>query len=292
MQPFCDTTSGTFRHLAQGLCSSSSTGNALVVFNRTSDPTHQRKVYGLWERLLRSEAIYRGKHTGWYSVSDETFYTDRRVVDRLSPETGKTIKVALETGKAVQMVTEDNYKFRLSKYLPAVHDWLRKADPVRPRSRLNDLEEAFGDESGLADLSVSRCRTSNPWGIPVPGDPSQTIYVWLDALASYLERAPTDPAPVLPDIHIVGKDILKFHAIYWPAFLMAADLPLPRRIIAHGHWLVGRTKMSKSLGNVVDPVGEMQRFGRDAFRYLLLRLSKLDSDAGTAVMRGTSIILD
>lgn len=183
-------------------------------------------------------------------------------------------RLTIEGGKPVEWIEESNYKFRLSEYLGPVREWLRKASPVQPQSRLNDLQELF--EEGLSDLSVSRSRASNPWGISVPGDPDQTIYVWLDALSNYF----TDPTlSRIPDVHVIGKDILKFHAVYWPAFLMAADLPLPRTIFTHGHWSVGKTKMSKSIGNVVDPISMLDEFGLDAVRYLLLRLSRVDGDS-------------
>lgn len=251
------------------------------IFNRTTSADHQHKVASLWKRLAQNGSIYKGTYTGWYSVSDETFYPETRIGEILCPDTKKPIKVSLETRKPVELVSETNYKFRLSEYADKVYDWLAKSEPVYPKLRLNDLHEVF--KEGLQDLSVSRSRLSNPWGIQVPDDPDQTIYVWLDALANYFQAEPESPVwrPHLPNIHVIGKDILKFHAIYWPAFLIAADLPLPAKIVAHGHWLVKSTKMSKSLGNVVDPFEEMARFGVDGFRYLLLRLSRLDADAGT-----------
>lgn len=262
-----------------------------AIFNRTTSSDHENKVISLWTRLTQKDSIYKGTYTGWYSVSDEAFYPESRIGEIICPTTKKPIKIALETKKPVEMVSETNYKFRLSKYADRVYDWLTKAEPVYPKPRLNDLHEVF--QEGLQDLSVSRSRLSNPWGIQVPNDPDQTIYVWLDALANYFQAAPASESqpPSLPDIHVIGKDILKFHAIYWPAFLIAADLPLPSKILVHSHWLVKSTKMSKSLGNVIDPFDEISKFGVDGFRYLLLRLSRLDSDAGTLFCCITALLI-
>jgi methionyl-tRNA synthetase len=231
-------------------------------------------VLGLWKALEHRGAIYKGNHAGWYCVSEEMFYPENRIRSEQCPKTGIIQRVSSDEGKPVEWVEESNYKFRLSEYLGQVSEWLHRANPVQPRSRLNDLQEIIKD--GLPDLSVSRSRASNPWGIPVPNDPDQTIYVWLDALSNYITDA---TLAGIPDVHVIGKDILKFHAVYWPAFLMAAGLPLPKIILAHGHWSLGRTKMSKSIGNVVDPLYLIDEFGQDAFRYLLLRLSRVDADS-------------
>lgn len=180
-------------------------------------------------------------------------------------------RVTIEGNKPVNFVSEVNYKFKLNNYLDQIKDWIISEKPIWPPNRTNDLRSLF--EENIADLSVSRSRLTNPWGIQVPDDPEQTIYVWLDALSNYLVNGKN-----LPDVHVIGKDILKFHAIYWPAFLLAAGLDLPKRILVHGHWKVSQEKMSKSLGNVVDPNVEMDRFGVDGFRYLLLRIGRPDSD--------------
>lgn len=241
-------------------------------FNRTTDTIHHEKVIYLWQRLSEAGAIYKGEHSGWYCTSEETFYPESRLVLKSCQITGREDRVTADSGKPVEWVTETNYKFRLGDYLGRVRDWLVESRPVAPPSRLNDLHEIFSE--GLPDLSISRSRDKNPWGLPVPGDPSQTVYVWLDALANYLD--PIDYS--VPEVHVIGKDILKFHAIYWPSFLMAAGLPLPKTILTHGHWILGKEKMSKSLGNIVDPVAEMQKYGLDSFRYLMLRLGRVDAD--------------
>lgn len=226
-------------------------------------------MLSLWERLESKGALYKGTFTGWYCVSEETFYPESRL-----RKIGENRYVTLETSKPVELVSETNYKFRLSNYLDQIKDWLQQSSPIVPKSRINDLNDAFAE--GLPDLSVSRQQSTNPWGIAVPNDPDQTIYVWLDALANYFGSVSLDQ---VPHVHVIGKDILKFHAIYWPAFLLAAGSPLPERVVTHGHWIVGKEKMSKSLGNVVDPFAEIDRFGCDAFRYLLLRLGRIDSDS-------------
>jgi len=225
----------------------------------------------LWDRLVRNDAIYKGTHTGWYCISSEAFYPESRL--KSVNTMGQNKRVTAEGGKEVELVSEVNYKFRLNDYLDEVRRWIERKQPVFPKSRLNDLHDVF--EEGLPDLSVSCARSSNPWAIPVPSDDTQTIYVWLDALSNYLDSQNWS----VPNIHVIGKDILKFHAVYWPAFLLAAGLPLPERIVTHGHWISGGEKMSKSIGNVIDPLEEMQVFGKDAFRYLLLRNGKIDGDA-------------
>lgn len=244
---------------------------------------HLLKVEFLWSKLTKAGAIYKGEHSGWYCTSEEAFYPESRLVKKLCPTSGKELRFTADSFKPVEWVTETNYKFRLNDYLGQVQDWLTKQSPIAPSSRLHDLREIFAE--GLPDLSISRSRATNPWGIPVPGDPSQTVYVWLDALANYLDLSEM----TVPDVHVIGKDILKFHAVYWPAFLIAAGLPLPKTILTHGHWICGREKMSKSLGNVIDPVAEMNRFGLDAFRYLLLRLGRVDADSEYAAETLTKV---
>ena len=179
-------------------------------------------------------------------------------------------------------MSERNYKFRLSKYSDSVRKWLDENPIVIPSARLHDLTELF--EEGLEDISVSRSKSKVKWGISVPEDPEQIIYVWLDALVNYMTATGYPTTIKVPDIHVVGKDILKFHAVYWPAFLMAAGYELPKKIVTHGHWTMGEEKMSKSLGNVIDPMDVVDKFGLDAFRYYLLKEGKIDSDSSICMI--------
>ncbi len=237
-------------------------------FIRTTDPRHKRGATALWERLAANGDIYLGHYEGWYAVRDEDFYAEADVVTH--PDGTKTAP----TGAPVEWVREPNYLFRLSAFqdrLLAHYD--AHPDFVGPASKRNEMLSFI--RGGLNDLSVSR--SSFRWGIPVPGDPSHVMYVWLDALANYLTALgyPDEAAPLWRywpvDLHLVGKDIQRFHAIYWPAFLMAAGLPMPRRIFAHGWWTVDGTKMSKSVGNVVDPIALIETYGLDPVRFFLLR---------------------
>ena len=237
-------------------------------FIRTTEPRHQAGAIALWKRLAESGDIYLGHYEGFYALRDEDFYPE----DQLTTLDDGT-KLA-PTGAPVEWVREPNYLFRLSAYqdrLLAHYD--ANPDFVGPSSKRNEMLSFI--RSGLTDVSVSR--SSFTWGIPVPGDPTHVMYVWLDALANYITALGyPDESTALwrfwpADLHIVGKDIQRFHAIYWPAFLMAAGLPVPKRIFAHGWWTVEGQKMSKSIGNVVDPFQLVETYGLDAVRYFLLR---------------------
>ncbi|KAE8245054.1 hypothetical protein A4X13_0g6108 [Tilletia indica] len=285
----CDRISLRFRDLA------SAANLSHTHFIRTTEPQHAEAVREIWRRLQEGGYIYKGEHSGWYSVSDEAFYTDQQVHERIS-KTGEKYMEAIETGQRVEWCSEENYKFRLSLFRDALLTWHKSPQPL-PSSLSNDTLDRFKTplqppsqhsaliaelESGpLADLSVSRPRKRLEWGIPVPGDEEEhTIYVWIDALVNYLtvtgfpwERSSSgaevgsksggqewEGSAWPADVHVVGKDIVRFHAIYWPAMLMAANLPLPRHIVAHAHWTMNKSKMSKSLGNVVDPFEALQKF--------------------------------
>jgi len=233
-------------------------------FIRTTEVRHVRSVQALWRELKARGEIYLGTYSGWYSVRDEAFFAESELVNGLAP-----------TGAPVEWVEEPSYFFRLSAWqerLLAYYD----ADPDRiaPPSRRNEVISFV--RSGLTDLSVSR--TSFRWGIPVPDDPAHVMYVWLDALTNYITAVGYPDVesesfrkfwPV--DLHMVGKDILRFHAVYWPAFLMAAGVAPPKRIFAHGWWTNEGQKISKSLGNVIDPRDLVARYGLDPVRYFLLR---------------------
>lgn len=235
------------------------TGSENYDFIRTTDPRHQTFVQHIWRQMEAKGHIYLGKYSGWYSVRDERFYAESELVDGKAP-----------TGAEVEWVEEDSYFFRLSAFQEQLLQlYAAHPDFVAPQGRYNEVI-AFV-KGGLKDLSVSRVSFS--WGIPVPDAPQHVIYVWLDALFNYMSALDMAQQPEFwpCDLHLIGKDILHFHAVYWPAFLLALDLPLPQRIFAHGWWLNNGEKMSKSLGNVIAPQDLVAQFGNEYLRYFLLR---------------------
>jgi methionyl-tRNA synthetase len=237
-------------------------------FIRTTEPRHQAGAQALWRTLATKGDIYLGHYEGWYAVRDEDFYgaddlTTLPDGTRLAP-----------TGAPVEWVREPNYLFRLSAYQDRLlAHYEANPDFIGPASKRNEMLSFI--RGGLKDLSVSR--SSFKWGIPVPGDPAHVMYVWLDALTNYITALgyPDENAPLWrfwpADLHLVGKDIQRFHAVYWPAFLMAAGLPVPKRIFAHGWWTIEGAKMSKSVGNVVLPGDLVTKYGLDPVRFFLLR---------------------
>ena len=260
---FTDKVSQNFRDLARAMNFSNND------FIRTTEPRHIRACQALWERLLDRDQIYLGKYAGWYAVRDEAYYAE----DELT--TSPSGKKIAPSGAEAEWVEEPSYFFRLSAW----QDRLLKfyddhPDFIAPEVRHNEVTSFV--RSGLRDLSVSR--TSFKWGVPVPNDPAHIMYVWLDALTNYITAAgfPDVDSPTYrkfwpADLHMVGKDILRFHAVYWPAFLMAADLAPPRRVFAHGWWTNEGQKISKSTGNVIDPLALIERYGLDPVRYFLMR---------------------
>ncbi|MGC6535589.1 MAG: methionine--tRNA ligase [Parvibaculales bacterium] len=261
-QQLADELTPAFREMADALnCSHDD-------FIRTSEARHHAAVRDIWQRIEANGDIYRDTYNGWYSVRDEAFYAESELSEaddgsKLSPQ-----------GTPVEWLEEDSYFFRLSAYTDKLLAHF-EAHPefLQPQSRRNEVVSFLN--GGLKDLSISR--TAFDWGVPVPGDPSHVIYVWMDALTNYLsvldypaqEGRYADFWPA--GLHVIGKDITRFHTVYWPAFLMAADLPLPKQVFAHGFLTVKGEKMSKSLGNVLDPFTLAAHYGVDALRYFFLR---------------------
>ena len=272
---FCDEISVKFKDLTRILNLSNDD------FIRTTEERHYKSVEEIWNRLIDSKDIYLGKYSGWYSISDEAYYEDDEIIE----ENNK--KVAKSSGSSVDWVEEDSYFFKLSKWGDKLLE-LYKTNPkfILPASRRNEVIKFV--EKGLKDLSVSR--TSFSWGIPVPKNKKHIIYVWLDALTNYLSALNfPDTNDKLyknfwpADIHLIGKDILRFHAIYWPAFLMASKLPLPKRVYGHGWILSDEKKMSKSLGNILDPIDIINKYGIDQLRYYLTKEVSLGNDGNISL---------
>jgi methionyl-tRNA synthetase len=233
-------------------------------FIRTTEADHHRASQAIWKAMEASGDLYKGRYEGWYSVRDEAFYDEKELIDgegggKLSPQ-----------GTPVEWTVEETWFFRLSKYQqPLLDHYAANPHFIRPESRRNEVLRFV--EGGLADLSVSR--TSFDWGVKVPDSDEHVMYVWVDALTSYITGVgyPGEMSYWPADFHIIGKDITRFHTVYWPAFLMSAGIPLPKSVFAHGFLLHRGEKMSKSAGNVVDPLKLADRYGVDALRYFLLR---------------------
>jgi methionyl-tRNA synthetase len=256
---FCDDISKTFIDLTK-LLNLSNTD-----FIRTTEERHKNTVQKLWALLEKNNQIYLSKYAGWYSVSDEAYYNE----DEIEESHGK--KISKNSGSPVEWMEEESFFFKLSDWeKPLLKFYKDNPDFIKPESRKNEVISFVSN--GLKDLSISR--TTFNWGIPVPNSKKHVMYVWLDALTNYISA--TDyfkshngfwPA----DIHIIGKDILRFHAIYWPAFLMASNLPLPKQVFGHGWILSGEEKMSKSKGNILDPIELIEKYGSDEIRYYLMK---------------------
>jgi methionyl-tRNA synthetase len=237
-------------------------------FIRTTDERHKRTVVELWKRMEAAGDIYLGKYAGWYSVRDEAYYGEEETEEH----DGKRFTV--KTGTPVEWVEEESYFFRLASYQQKLLDhYQQNGNFIGPPERRNEIVSFV--KRGLQDLSISR--TTFDWGIPVPGAPGHVMYVWVDALTNYVSatglpdsenpRAKYWPA----DLHVIGKDIVRFHTVYWPAFLMSAGLPLPKRVFGHGFLFNRGEKMSKSVGNVIDPISMTRQYGVDQVRYFFLR---------------------
>jgi methionyl-tRNA synthetase len=267
---FCDEISKTFRDLSQTLNLTNTD------FIRTTEDRHRKSVQHLWKELEKNDDIYLSKYSGWYSVSDEAFYTE----DEIEEIDGK--KIAKSSGSSVEWMDEESYFFRLSKWEKPLLDYYENnPEFISPKARKNEVISFV--KSGLKDLSVSR--KSFSWGIPVPGNNDHVIYVWLDALTNYISALnyPDMNNDLLKkywpaNVHLIGKDILRFHAVYWPAFLLAAKIPLPKKVYGHGWILSGEEKMSKSKGNILDPIEIIDQYGLDPLRYYLIKEVSFGND--------------
>ena len=267
---FCDEISKTFRDLSKTLNLSNTD------FIRTTEERHKKTVQHIWTELENNNHIYLSKYSGWYSVSDEAFYNEDEIIDKDGDKT------SISSGSVVEWIEEESYFFRLSKWQDKLlHYYEKNPNFITPKSRKNEVINFV--KNGLKDLSISRKAFS--WGIKVPNNPEHVIYVWLDALTNYIS------ALNYPDtknnlftkywpasLHLIGKDILRFHAIYWPAFLMAANIPLPKRVYGHGWILSGTEKMSKSKGNILDPLEIIENYGLDPLRYYLIKEVSFGND--------------
>ena len=269
-QIFCDELSEKFKSLTKILDLSNDD------FIRTTEKRHYVSVIEIWNRLVDSGDIYLDKYSGWYSVSDEAFYDEDEI------ETQNEEKISKTSGSKVEWVEEESYFFKLSKWENKLLKFYEEnPDFILPNSRRNEVISFV--KSGLKDLSISR--KSFSWGIKVPNNDDHVIYVWLDALTNYISALNYPdtknkkyknfwPA----DVHMIGKDILRFHAVYWPAFLLAANLPPPKRVYGHGWILSGEEKMSKSKGNILDPLEIVEKYGLDPLRYYLLKEVSFGND--------------
>lgn len=276
----CDTLAATFKRLA------AESHVDYDFFIRTTDADHMAAVEHFWYMLKHNDLIYESKHEGWYSVSDECFYPESLIEKKRDPMTGKVHMASLETGNTVEWIEERNYHFRLTAFREQLlRFYATNPGWLLPASRQDEVVSWVSNN--LEDLSISRPAERLSWGIPVPDDPSQTIYVWVDALINYLTKTGypnwtpgrRDEGGWPADVHVVGKDIVRFHCVYWPALLMALHLPLPKRVLSHGHWTLGRKKMSKSIGNVVNPFFAIERWGVDTMRYFLIADGQLKDDS-------------
>ncbi|KAJ2904039.1 methionyl-tRNA synthetase [Zalerion maritima] len=287
-EEMCNTNSNQFRILADRADISHD------FFVRTTEPDHAEAVQAFWERIRENGYIYSGNHEGWYSVGDEAFYDESEVQRTMEPRTGEVKMTAKVSGAEVEWVKESNHQFRLTAFREQLLDFYRENPGwIQPMWKMNEVVDWVRNH--LTDLSISRPRSRVGWGIQVPGDRNSTVYIWVDALVNYLTKAgyphwdeegDMQEGGWPADVHVIGKDIVRFHCVYWPALLMAAGLPLPGQILVHGHWKMGGKKMSKSLGNVVNPFIALQRWDADALRHFMISQGciKHDSDYSNQII--------
>lgn len=277
---WCDAQADKFRMLA------AKANLANDFFIRTTDEDHKKAVQHFWFLLREKGLIYESKHEGYYCVSDETFYPESMLAKRINPVTGQVHLASIETGNAVEWTEEKNYHFRMTALKePLLEFYQQHPTWINPKHRMREVVHWV--TNNLEDLSISRPSNRLDWGIRVPGDETQTIYVWVDALINYLTKAGfpawtsgQEMAGGWPaDVHVIGKDILRFHGVYWPALLLAVDIPPPKQLLSHGHWTLNGKKMSKSLGNVVNPFHAVDRWGVDVMRFFMVYDGGIENDA-------------
>ncbi len=274
---FCDQISQTFRDLSKTLNLTNTD------FIRTTEERHKKSVQNLWLELEKNDEIYLSKYSGWYSVSDEAFYNE----DEIDELNGK--KIAISSKSPVEWVDEESFFFRLSKWeKPLLKFYKDNPNFISPETKKNEVISFV--KNGLKDLSISR--KSFSWGIKVPNNDKHVIYVWLDALTNYLSALnyPNTKDKLFKkfwpaSLHLIGKDILRFHAVYWPAFLLAAKIELPKRVYGHGWILAGEEKMSKSKGNILDPLKIIEKYGIDPLRYYLIKEVSFGNDGNISQER-------
>ena len=267
---FCNEISKTFRDLSKTLNLSNTD------FIRTTEERHKKTVQHLWSELKKNDHIYLSKYSGWYSVSDEAFYSEDEIVEKDGN------KISISSGSIVEWIEEESYFFRLSKWQNKLLDYYKNnPEFISPISRKNEIINFV--KSGLKDLSISRKAFS--WGIKVPDNSDHVIYVWLDALTNYISALnyPNTNDKLFKNfwpasVHLIGKDIIRFHAVYWPAFLMAAKISLPKKVYGHGWILSNEEKMSKSKGNILDPLDIIKIYGLDPLRYYLIKEVSFGND--------------
>lgn len=277
---WCDIQAEKFKQLA------AKTNLANDFFIRTTDEDHKEAVRHFWFLLKENGMIYESKHEGWYCVSDETFYPESMLGRKVDPLTGEVSYASIESGNSVEWTEEKNYHFRMSALKDQLLEFYQQnPDFIYPSSRMREVVQWV--QNNLEDLSISRPSSRLDWGIRVPGDDTQTIYVWVDALINYLTKAGfpnwqpgQETSGGWPaDVHVIGKDIVRFHGVYWPALLLAVGLKPPKKLLTHAHWTMNGKKMSKSLGNVVNPHYAIDRWGVDTMRLFMMLDGGLENDA-------------
>uniref|UniRef100_A0A0K0ERY3 Methionine--tRNA ligase, mitochondrial n=1 Tax=Strongyloides stercoralis TaxID=6248 RepID=A0A0K0ERY3_STRER len=279
---FCDNVSKNFKDLFDYF------NINYTHFIRTTDKSHIECVQKMWKILYDKGFIYKSIYSGYYSQIDEAFYSEKDI-EKININ-NNDILISKETKNEVKYMEENNYMFKLKDFSPEIKKWITENDVIRPKRYIKKILHYLTE---IEDLSISRDAKRISWGIPVPGDSSQIIYVWLDALINYISAVgrPNESLTQWPPTwQIIGKDILKFHTVYWPAFLLAANMELPKKIFIHGHWTVDGVKMSKSLGNTINPYDMAKLLSVDGLRYFLLKQEIIESDNNISNTKAINLV--